>query len=184
MTIATPEPATPEPPVPSRWIDRRSRPPLSAPLERAIVFFETISPDAVAEIPALYAPDARFRDPFNELQGRQAIAAVFAHMFEALDAPRFMVLEAFGDSAQGFVTWDFDFGTHGARGRRRRIHGSTHFRFDAQGRIALHRDYWDAAGELYETLPLLGGVLRWLRRRLATPPTFIASHAGHGSPLE
>ena len=35
---------------------------------------------------------------------------------------------------------------------------------DAQ-RITLHRDYWDAAEELYEKLPLLGTLMRWLKRR-------------------
>jgi steroid delta-isomerase len=33
------------------------------------------------------------------------------------------------------------------------------------GRIAQHRDYWDAAEELYEKLPVIGGLMRWMRRR-------------------
>ena len=37
------------------------------------------------------------------------------------------------------------------------------------GRITLHRDYWDAAEELYEKLPVIGTLMRWLRRRLAAP---------------
>jgi len=36
---------------------------------------------------------------------------------------------------------------------------------DAQGRVTLHRDYWDAAEELYEKLPWVGGLMRWLKRR-------------------
>jgi hypothetical protein len=36
---------------------------------------------------------------------------------------------------------------------------------DEAGRITLHRDYWDAAEELYEKLPLIGGLMRWLKRR-------------------
>ena len=27
----------------------------------------------------------------------------------------------------------------------------------------MHRDYWDAAEELYEKLPLLGALMRWLK---------------------
>jgi hypothetical protein len=38
---------------------------------------------------------------------------------------------------------------------------------DAQGLIVLHRDYWDAAEELYEKLPVVGALMRWLRRRAA-----------------
>jgi hypothetical protein len=28
----------------------------------------------------------------------------------------------------------------------------------------MHRDYWDAAEELYEKLPVLGGLMRFLKR--------------------
>ena len=35
----------------------------------------------------------------------------------------------------------------------------------AQGRILLHRDYWDAAEELYEKIPLVGALMRWLKTR-------------------
>jgi steroid delta-isomerase len=45
------------------------------------------------------------------------------------------------------------------------VHGATHLRFAPDGRIALHRDYWDAAEELYEKLPLVGALMRWLRSR-------------------
>jgi hypothetical protein len=47
------------------------------------------------------------------------------------------------------------------------IRGGTHLHFDAAGRVVLHRDYWDAAEELYEKLPLLGTLMRWLKRRAA-----------------
>jgi hypothetical protein len=38
--------------------------------------------------------------------------------------------------------------------------------FAADGRIARHRDYWDVAEELYEKVPLLGGLMRLVKRRL------------------
>ena len=39
---------------------------------------------------------------------------------------------------------------------------STH---SVDGRIVMHRDYWDVAEELYEKLPLIGALMRWLKRR-------------------
>ena len=45
------------------------------------------------------------------------------------------------------------------------IRGGSHLQLSANGRIALHRDYWDAAEELYEKLPVLGVLMRWLKRR-------------------
>ncbi|MFN7856697.1 MAG: nuclear transport factor 2 family protein, partial [Acidovorax sp.] len=34
-----------------------------------------------------------------------------------------------------------------------------------QGLVALHRDYWDAAEELYEKLPVVSALMRWLKKR-------------------
>jgi len=39
--------------------------------------------------------------------------------------------------------------------------------FDSDGKVARHVDHWDAGKEFYEKLPLLGGVLRAIRRRVA-----------------
>ncbi|MGA0584669.1 MAG: nuclear transport factor 2 family protein, partial [Castellaniella sp.] len=35
------------------------------------------------------------------------------------------------------------------------------------GLVSFHRDYWDAAEELYEKLPVLGRLMRWLRKTLS-----------------
>lgn len=134
------------------------------PLDRLIDFYERLQPADLARLPQLYATDARFKDPFNEVQGTVAIAAVFDHMFRRLQHPRFVVTERVDGGEQAFLTWDFLFMLPGEHSERR-IRGATHLRFDAEGRVRLHRDYWDAAEELYEQLPVLGSLMRWLKRR-------------------
>lgn len=140
-------------------------------VDRIVTFYESISPAAVARIDTLYAADAFFKDPFNEVRGVPAIRRIFEHMFEQVDGPRFAVRERVVQGDAAFLVWDFDFGF-----RRplppgpRRIRGCSHLRLDADGRIAFHRDYWDAAEELYEQLPAIGILMRWMRRRGAVPP--------------
>jgi hypothetical protein len=138
-------------------------------LERLVVFFETLSPHSVADLALLYAPEARFKDPFNEVQGCGAIAAIFTHMFAALESPRFVVVERIAQGHQCFLTWEFRFRfkTY-QRSTEQVILGASHIVFDAQGLVSLHRDYWDAAEELYEKLPLVGSVMRWLKRRASS----------------
>lgn len=131
----------------------------------AILFFETLTAADVTRMGLLYTDDVRFKDPFNEVTGLAPVQRIFAHMFSALDAPCFVVLSALVEGDQCFLTWDFLFRMKG-QVLERRIHGSSHLRFAADGRIAQHRDYWDAAEELYEKLPLLGALLRWIKRRL------------------
>jgi ketosteroid isomerase-like protein len=132
---------------------------------RVVAMFESITPADVQRLPDFYAADARFKDPFNDVQGVAAIQRVFAHMFVALDEPRFAIRDVVVDGDQCFLTWDFQFRFKRFTREPQVVHGGSHLRWDAQGRIVLHRDYWDAAEELYEKLPALGVLMRWLRRR-------------------
>ena len=130
-----------------------------------VAWFERLTPAELEHIATWYAPDASFKDPFNDVQGIPAIQAVFRHMFDALDAPRFVVHDAVGQGDQWFLTWDFLFQFKRFAGGTQCVRGATHLRFGPDGRIVLHRDYWDAAEELYEKLPALGALMRWLKRR-------------------
>lgn len=142
----------------------------STALERIVQFFETLSPQSLPQIAQIYTSNAHFKDPFNEVQGLSAIEAIFAHMFATLEAPRFVIQDSVQQGAQCFLTWDFEFRFKKTQPEKTQtIHGASHLLLDAQGRIHLHRDYWDAAEELYEKLPLLGTAMRWLKRRVATP---------------
>jgi ketosteroid isomerase-like protein len=135
---------------------------------RIVALFEAFTPADVERLGAFYTLDARFKDPFNDVQGLPAVQQVYRHMFVALDAPRFVVRDILVQGDQCFLTWDFLF--HFKRYSRapQTVRGSSHLKLDAFGLIADHRDYWDAAEELYEKLPVLGGLMRWLRRRAAT----------------
>jgi hypothetical protein len=129
-------------------------------------YFANLSPASVAQLPLFYAPEARFKDPFNEVQGLGAVTQVFEHMYVALDTPHFVITRTLVDGDQAFLTWDFKFKFKRFDTQTlQTVRGGTHLQFDAQGLITLHRDYWDAAEELYEKLPLLGGVMRWLKAR-------------------
>jgi ketosteroid isomerase-like protein len=135
-----------------------------------VKYFETLSPETVSQLATHYASDARFKDPFNDVQGLPAIEAIFQHMFRTLRNPRFVVTGKVCEGAQCFLTWDFLFATRtGAKPAEFTIRGSTHLVYaqqpDGAWRIAWHRDYWDAAEELYEKLPVLGVLMRWLKQR-------------------
>ena len=138
-------------------------------LGRLVVFFETLTKTSVADLPLIYAPDARFKDPFNAVQGCAAISAIFSHMFVALEAPRFVVIERIIQGGQCFLTWEFRFRFKNYQQTTEQvILGASHIVFNEQGLVSLHRDYWDAAEELYEKLPIVGSVMRWLKRRANT----------------
>lgn len=137
-----------------------------AAVARIATYFETLTPRSVAQIGEFYTADARFKDPFNEVQGIAAITRIFEHMFTALHEPRFVVRQQIVDGAQAFLVWEFHFRLRSFDTRTQQvIRGGSHLELADDGRIRLHRDYWDAAEELYEKLPGLGLLMRWLKRR-------------------
>jgi hypothetical protein len=135
-------------------------------VDRIAVFFETLTPHSVAGLGDYYTAEASFKDPFNDVRGVAAIQQIFSHMYDALAQPHFVVTGRMVDGAQCFLTWEFRF-----RFKRfdtatlQTVRGGSHLLLAGDGRIQTHRDYWDAAEELYEKLPLLGGVMRWLKKR-------------------
>jgi hypothetical protein len=142
---------------------------LAAPtpdVARVVAFFETLTPDSLGQLAAFYDGHARFVDPFNDVQGLPAVEAIFRHMFVALDAPRFVVTGQVVQGDQCFLLWDFHFRFRRVdKARTQTIRGTSHLVFSEAGLVTLHRDYWDAAQELYEKLPLIGSLMRWLKKR-------------------
>lgn len=141
-------------------------PSIERAVELLVHYYETFSPPSIERFAEYYSDDAYFKDPFNEVRGLAAIRRIFLHMFSQLDEPRFVVGERVVDAGGAFLVWDFHFRLRG-RSAAQLIRGVSHLKFDASGRVCWHRDYWDAAEELYAKLPLIGGLFRGLRRSLA-----------------
>lgn len=138
-----------------------------AALDRLVTYFESISASNVPQLVNLYTPDAFFKDPFNEVRGVEKIIHIFASMYGPLIDPKFTVRETILEGERALLVWDFTF-----RIRRfkpdvtRNIHGTSHIYFASDGRVNYHRDYWDAASELYAKLPIIGAVMRGLAKRM------------------
>jgi hypothetical protein len=133
-------------------------------LKALIEFFNHITLDSANHINDFYTADAYFKDPFNEVRGVEKITPIFKHMFTQVDGPRFVVTGHVLQDEQAFLTWDFLFRMKRFSTDEQCIRGATHIRFANSGRVEFHRDYWDAAEELYEKLPVLGALMRGLKR--------------------
>jgi len=139
---------------------------MNSAVDRIVDTFQTLTLAKVENLDVLYDPKARFKDPFNDVQGLPDIQRIFRHMYASLENPRFVITGRIVQGMQCFLTWEFRFGFKRFRqGEVQSILGSSHLVLGSDGRITQHRDYWDAAEELYEKLPMLGSLMRWLKRR-------------------
>lgn len=129
-------------------------------IEALIKAYESLTPESLPDLIRLYTEDCEFRDPFNDIRGHKDLSRLFEKMFE-LEAPRFVIVECISGDNKAFLSWNFHFVM---LGKQRVIHGGTLLHFATDGRVSRHRDYWDAAEELYEKIPLLGGIIRLVKK--------------------
>lgn len=138
------------------------------PHRTLIDFYQTLTPATLSRFGEFYSADAWFKDPFNEVHGLPAIERIFAHMFKQVDEPRFVVEEQVVDAGGAMLVWSFHFRVRlWGKGQPQKMRGVSHLKFNADGKVCYHRDYWDTAEELYMKLPGLGSLMRGLRRALA-----------------
>jgi len=116
----------------------------------------------------------RFCDPFNDLRGIEAMRRLLAHTRDSLPGARFEVLDTAWSGTTAYLRWRL-------RAEVKvlgdwQVEGMSEVRFAPDGRVAEHLDYWDAAGQLYGRLPIVGRLLRWLARAFQVPAAHRVGH--------
>jgi len=129
-------------------------------------FFESLTPESLTEIETLCRPDVRFKDPFNDVTGTANLRRIFDHMFETTVNPRFTVIDTAVSGRTAYLRWRFDFTPKGRSGPWT-IDGMSEVTFDEAGLVAAHIDHWDSGEQFYARLPILGTLVRLVRRKLS-----------------
>lgn len=137
---------------------------LDQALERYCTFFEALTPADIARFEQVYAHNARFKDPFHDVNELSQIQAIFVHMFKVAPDARFIIQQRFTNEHSAMIIWTMMLSV---RGQPMNIKGSTHLGFNEAGLVILHRDYWDTGEELFSKLPYIGAPMRWLMRQFS-----------------
>jgi ketosteroid isomerase-like protein len=144
-----------------------SQPPIAAFADAYVAFYERLTRDSVANLASVAADDILFKDPFNEVRGRDGYATLLRKMVDAVPDIRFAVSHRAVAGDTCFLRWR-SVGTLRALGAAPWVvEGMSELRFAPDGRVREHIDHWDAASQFYERIPVLGAVLRLIRRRAA-----------------
>jgi hypothetical protein len=141
----------------------------TAAIERFKAFFATFAPDKVQRLlDRTYAPDAWFNDTLKELEGRDALRPYLEHSAQAVDDCRVEVQDVVSNG-QGdyYVRWSMMIRfKRFKRGQDTWSIGMSHLRFDANGLVVLHQDFWNAADGLFQHVPLLGWGIRAIKKQV------------------
>ena len=139
-------------------------------LKDLTTWFENLTEESLDEIGLFYDENVFFKDPFNEIEGKDKLIKIFEHMFENLENPHFVILDTIENSDGAFLTWDF---FSSIKGREHKIHGSSHLKYNGEGRIIYHRDYWDVGEEILLNVPLIKLMYSYFRKKMALPKEYL-----------
>jgi len=129
-------------------------------------FYDEFSAAWVERLEELYAPGFVFDDPFHEVTGDFAtLRAYFTRVLTALAESRFIVEDVATGADGSYVRWRWEWRRKPSDDLRV-VPGVTHLRLAPDGKITHHRDLFDAAEGFYETLPVVGSLLRVIKRRV------------------
>ena len=129
--------------------------------------FAELDASNLQRVDELYSADVVFRDPLHEVRGLSALQDYFAELYANVSQLHFDFHshDQISDG-EGYLRWTMTY-------RHPRLRGGAPIRVDGCShllwwdKVYQHRDYFDAGALLYEHLPLMGGAIAWLKRRLA-----------------
>ncbi len=132
-------------------------------LARLEAYFAVMTPESVsAQTPAVYAADAFLYDNVAAVQGVDAIQNYLFKAAQDVEELRVEFLQVARADRDYYIRWKMIIRSDAlASGSPLVSYGVTQFRFDSEGRVLVHRDFWDASTGLYEHLPVVGG---WMQR--------------------
>ncbi len=116
-------------------------------------------------IHGVYSQDLHFEDSFHQLRGLESFYDYCQSLYQNLTSIKFYFHEDLQELDQALLTWTLVY-KHRLlnRGREIRVDGASHIRY--RDKIFFHKDYFDGGQLMYEQIPLLGSLVKTVKKRV------------------
>lgn len=138
-------------------------------LERFGLFFENLTPERVEKtIEQVYAPDAWLYDTLVLHHGMDEIKPYFLATAKRAAGVRVEIMETLRSGSDFYIKWQMDIDWSAfKKGKTTRSFGMSNLRFNDAGQVILHYDFWDSANGFFEHIPVVGSLIRAIKRKVS-----------------
>ncbi len=137
-------------------------PAASETLDRYRAFMDALSPARLDRLGDMYTDDVHFKDPFSDVHGLHSLRIVFDKMYADVPDSKFKVVDTAVSGEGGYLKWLY---TGTFRGQPLSVAGLTEVGL-RDGKVSSHVDYYDAASNFYERIPVLSWVVKLIKKRV------------------
>lgn len=131
-------------------------------------FFENIdSKTPLEDYRQFFDERIDFKDPFHHVIGVEKTYDIFQKMYVNLDNPRFKILEIISQRNISYMKWEFSFSFKNDS-KKQMFYGTSRIVFNLEGKALIHEDYWDAAENIYEKIPIVSSFVKYVKKRIAS----------------
>jgi len=119
---------------------------------------------AAENFPEAYAEEFYFRDAFHTFTDREEMTAYMVQTAEQSPGVTFRFSPAVRSGYDFFLPWVMILPDRSGGDPQESL-GVSHLRFNSDGRVIFHQDYWDSADVLVPRVPVANGLIELVRRR-------------------
>ena len=134
--------------------------------KKYVEFFENLNKESQrGDYLKFFDENSYFEDPFQKVLGIEKIYNIFEDMYAKLYNPRFEIEECVSNENVSYIKWTFIYKNY-EKSKENSFVGVSRVEFNNNGKVSEHIDFWDAGSNIYEKIPLLGSIIRFIKRQI------------------
>ena len=112
----------------------------------------------------IYSKNVVFKDPIHEINGIEHLSKYFKKLNDNLIEGSFQFLDESTIGNKTFISWEMNLRL---KKPNKNVKASGISVLTIEEKIVSQRDYFDAGELFYENIPVLGGIIRFLKKKIA-----------------
>jgi hypothetical protein len=134
-------------------------------LQEFKAFYQEANSSNLERMDRIYTQDIEFRDPLHNILGILALKSYMKNLYANSNCVEFEYTDEQRGENSATIAWYMKFSHSGlARGKMIKLRGITQIRFT--DRIYYQEDFYDLGAMLYQHIPVLGAIVRFVNKRV------------------
>lgn len=134
-----------------------------------VEFFKELNKDTMHLVDEFYDRYVLFRDPLVEIHSRDALKQYYSRLYRNVREIDFDISYVIQENNNASLAWKMMLRADNFNGNKPvTVDGASIIKFGgSEGKAIYHRDYFDLGEFVYEGIPVLGGLVRIVKGKMA-----------------